>query len=369
MNFKLTRSRRHNMKRIKLFIATLIVVGSISTASVQAGVLEDVKNASILNLNMVSAHELTTNETQWYKFQAVNGSNDYTITITGISDSNLASASAYIYSADMKQIGSCRFGGISYYYGTTGICYLNFDQAGDYYIKIVNGSYDLEYTCNITTREDKPNSRENAEKVELDTLYSSNLHSQTDTDWYTFKTGSDLSSYQFNVTDLHSGVDSGCMKYAVYDKNMKEVYCKTLWGEGEFYSNSDENVLDLDKNSTYYISFFYNTKEDTDYTFKISELARKELANTPTIKSVSPKKKGLTVKFGKLKDAKSYQVRYSTNYDMSGAKKITVKGTTAKLEKLKSNKNYYVQVRGIAVTKANKKIYSDWSYMSSGTVK
>lgn len=63
-------------------------------------------------------------------------------------------------------------------------------------------------------------------------------------------------------------------------------------------------------------------------------------------------KKSFTVKWKKQskkvrKNFTGYQIRYSTNSDMSGAKLVTVKNTKSskKISKLKSKTKYYVQVR------------------------
>lgn len=87
-----------------------------------------------------------------------------------------------------------------------------------------------------------------------------------------------------------------------------------------------------------------------------------------SIKSVSAAKKALTVKWNmqskkmSKKRISGYEVRYSTNSDMSDATTVKVKGyksTTKKLTGLKSGTRYYVQLRTY-LTNGNT-YYSKWS--------
>ena len=70
-----------------------------------------------------------------------------------------------------------------------------------------------------------------------------------------------------------------------------------------------------------------------------------------------------------------YQIQYSTNKDMSGAKTITMPKNTyyaKNIKGLKGNKRYYVRIRTYKVTKFNGKnynIYSPWCATKSVTTK
>lgn len=92
-----------------------------------------------------------------------------------------------------------------------------------------------------------------------------------------------------------------------------------------------------------------------------------------SIKTPSKAKKAFTAKWKKQsgKMAKTritgYEVRYSTNSSMSGAKTVAVKGykkTSKKIKKLKAKKKYYVQVRTYK-TVGGVKYYSNWSSKKS----
>jgi len=71
----------------------------------------------------------------------------------------------------------------------------------------------------------------------------------------------------------------------------------------------------------------------------------------------------ITVTIQKVKDAGGYQVRYSTNANMAGAKSVNVKAskTQTSINGLKKNKGYYVQVRTYYKDSAGKNVYGSWS--------
>lgn len=73
------------------------------------------------------------------------------------------------------------------------------------------------------------------------------------------------------------------------------------------------------------------------------------------------KKKAVTVKFRKVRDAARYQIRYSAKRSMKGARTVTVGAAKASctIKKLKAGRRYYFQVR--AGKKVGGKIYySSW---------
>lgn len=91
-----------------------------------------------------------------------------------------------------------------------------------------------------------------------------------------------------------------------------------------------------------------------------------------TISSVSAGKKTATVKWKKqTSNTTGYEIRYSTNKNMSKAKTVSVsknKTTSAKFSKLTSKKTYYFQIR--TYKKDGKKVYrSDWSKAKSIKIK
>ena len=78
----------------------------------------------------------------------------------------------------------------------------------------------------------------------------------------------------------------------------------------------------------------------------------------PSIRSIKTSgKKKVTIKIKKVKNAKGYQLQYSTDRKFKkSVKKTTTKKTTLKIKKLKSKKIYYFRVRAY-----NGKIKSAWS--------
>ncbi|MBQ9015586.1 MAG: fibronectin type III domain-containing protein [Firmicutes bacterium] len=92
-----------------------------------------------------------------------------------------------------------------------------------------------------------------------------------------------------------------------------------------------------------------------------------------SLSKLKKKKNTVTVKWKKqaeiMPDTEidGYQIRYSTNKSMKGAKKLTVKGykkTSKKIKGLKKNKKYYFQIRTyVKSSKGN--LYSQWSSKKS----
>lgn len=89
----------------------------------------------------------------------------------------------------------------------------------------------------------------------------------------------------------------------------------------------------------------------------------------PVIKKLSSKKKTLTVRFGKVKNAEKYVIQISTNQKFKkNVKKKTVKAAKAvTFKKLKAGKKYYVRVR--AYGNAGKKVQSSCSKTRSKRVR
>ena len=78
------------------------------------------------------------------------------------------------------------------------------------------------------------------------------------------------------------------------------------------------------------------------------------------IKSVkNVKKKTVSIKFQKVKDAKKYKIQYATNKRFKKAKVRVCKKTSYQIKKLKKGKVYYVRVRAV-----NGKKQGKWSKVS-----
>ena len=91
-----------------------------------------------------------------------------------------------------------------------------------------------------------------------------------------------------------------------------------------------------------------------------------------SVSKVSAAKAGFTAKWNKqTKMTSGYELRYSTNSVMIGAKKVAInsnKTVSKKVSKLKSNTTYYAQVRTYK-TVSGKKYYSSWSAAKEVTTK
>ena len=87
-------------------------------------------------------------------------------------------------------------------------------------------------------------------------------------------------------------------------------------------------------------------------------LLRAALHFSDDVKSLKLKaaKKGFSASWAKVKGAKSYEVKYSLNKNLSKSKTVKVKKNSAKIKKLKAKKKYYVQVRAV-----NGKAKSQWT--------
>lgn len=90
-------------------------------------------------------------------------------------------------------------------------------------------------------------------------------------------------------------------------------------------------------------------------------------ASISTVKAV---KNGVNVSWKAVGGAKKYEVRYSTNKKMTGAKTVAVGSKkSAKITDLKSKVTVYVQVRGITVDKQGNTVCGAWSAVKSAKTK
>ena len=91
-----------------------------------------------------------------------------------------------------------------------------------------------------------------------------------------------------------------------------------------------------------------------------------------SLSKISAATAGFTAKWSKqTKMTSGYELRYSTNSAMVGAKKVAIKSNktvSKKISKLKSNTTYYAQVRTYK-TVSGKKYYSSWSKAKEVTTK
>lgn len=82
------------------------------------------------------------------------------------------------------------------------------------------------------------------------------------------------------------------------------------------------------------------------------------------IKSAKSKKKTITIKLAKIKNARKYEIRYATNKKFKKAKGKTTKKLICTLKKLKRGTTYYIKVRAVNGSKSGK-----WSKVKKVRVK
>jgi hypothetical protein len=134
-------------------------------------------------------------------------------------------------------------------------------------------------------------------------------------------------------------------------------------------TSTSKSVTGLEENKVYYVQVRSYSTLSTGQNLYSDWSAAKTVTtdikslSAPTA-SVSAASKGFTVKWGKVKNAAGYEIRYSTKKSMKGAKKVTVTSKSKKITKLKAKTTYYVQVRAYAKRSTGKTVYSKW-----GTVK
>ncbi len=148
----------------------------------------------------------------------------------------------------------------------------------------------------------------------------------------------------------------------------------------------DSKGKTLKKGTDYTVSFASGRKNVGRYavtvTFKGNYSGKKTLyfniipRGVSKINSVTSRSKGFVVNWTKQRtQTTGYQIQYSTNKNMSGAKTITMSKNTyyaKNIKGLKGNKRYYVRIRTYKVTKFNGKnynIYSPWCATKSVTTK
>ncbi len=136
--------------------------------------------------------------------------------------------------------------------------------------------------------------------------------------------------------------------------------------KGCYYENKSLNL----KKGTYYLLVYYSF-EPSEYigNYEISFSFKPTFPNT-TISKLAPKKKAFKVNFKNCSNVSGYQVKYSTNKNMTSSKTVKVSSSASSktVKSLKSKKTYYVKVRTyktVNVNGTNKTYYGKWSKAKS----
>ena len=121
---------------------------------------------------------------------------------------------------------------------------------------------------------------------------------------------------------------------------------------------------------TYSASGSSSTNEDEDATTIGEDSDDDDLVvgQVTNVKLTNKKVKRIYIKYDAVSGATGYEIRYSTNSSLSGAKKMnasTTKGyfknAKGKKATFKKGKTYYVQVRAFAKDSSGEKVYGPWS--------
>lgn len=106
------------------------------------------------------------------------------------------------------------------------------------------------------------------------------------------------------------------------------------------------------------------TKDMTLY----AKWTKVKVKNTAVTKLKNKSGRKLEVTIRKVGGAKGYQIRYSTNPNMSSAKKVLAPSNKKTISGLKAGKVYYVQARAYKLDSKKKKIYGKWSNVKAATI-
>ena len=196
--------------------------------------------------------------------------------------------------------------------------------------------------------------------------------------------------YKIDQSDLGNGSGTGSSRHLVDSGGKKYYY--TINGtdgfgptevnvSGKFW----DNPSDGDYASIYFCC--YAGTYEWKYQFKASGSSStttsggdddattigedsddEDLGQVKNVKLTNKKVKRIYIKYDAVSGATGYEIRYSTNRRLSGAKKMnasTTKGyfknAKGKKATFKKGKTYYVQVRAFAKDSSGEKVYGPWS--------
>jgi hypothetical protein len=326
------------------------------------------ETATQIDLNQLYTGQIFTKlDEDWFKFATPGYVANYTISISNL----------YTSTHDVKYIlyddNSVNKGTSSYAKAKSGTDNYKLEPNKTYYLQILHTNKHSscegdDYTLMVSCEQEEPDSRETATQIELNESNEGQIFTESDEDWFKFTTSKYNMIYSIQTSNLSENAGrygtNNQIGYRIYDADKNCIFEKHLKK-----LENDTSELKLKAGKTYYIQF-YNYKyykEPYSYSFKLNEADILSL-DTPAAK-VSATSKGFTVKWGKVKNASGYEIRYSTKKSMKSAKKVTVTSKSKKITKLKAKAKYYVQVRAYAKLSTGKKLYSKWSSKSTVTTK
>ena len=113
-----------------------------------------------------------------------------------------------------------------------------------------------------------------------------------------------------------------------------------------------------------------STTEEQTTSEKSTETAKVKKPKAPSsVKLKNTKDKKLTIKWGKVKGVKGYEIQYSLNKSFTKSKKTKLSSGTSLTVKNLKKKKYYVRVRAYTKDSNGKKVYSKWSSVKKIKIK
>ena len=205
-------------------------------------------------------------------------------------------------------------------------------------------------------------------------------------------------SYMNKMESLQKNVDKQMLKVYNTDKANLEYYAtnlgiaigdetlgfaKTLYSEAKDvqlynrYKRSNRpakyytEASITDKDIVYDLSMVAAPVKKDDIVKPSTEVKKKVTAPARVqVRAKALKGKKVKVTLKKVKEAKGYEIVYSTtvNFTKKTTKKITTKNLTKTVKKLKKKKTYYIKARAYKLD-GKKKVYGRWSLIKKATIK
>lgn len=343
---------------MKKLISTLLSVALLLSCCIFASA-NDFKDSQSLELNNTYSYTLHEDDycEVWYKFTPTEtGFYDFTMTFSSTPKDEDAWINIY---ENYDEDEGCDDSG--YYNAKTKSCILTYELNANHTYYLTGICFDEEITTYF-----KVTKHIHRWKTEV---YSPACIGYSGA-YYKYCEGCDEETDDYTIPAIKT-VSLSSAKYT-YDGKVKTPSVKITDNKGKV----------LVKDTNYTLTYASSRKAVGKYSVKVKfkgyyydskTLYFTIVPKSTTLKSVSAKKKGFTVKWKKqATQTTGYQVQYSTDKKFKkGNKSVTVKGTknTSKtISKLKGKKKYYVRVRTYK-TVNKKNYYSSWSNVKSVTTK
>jgi hypothetical protein len=327
---------------------------------------DDIESAELINYEAVYAGDAATaDDKDYFSFRTNDYAEFYAIQVTNQSEVNGNRLCYRICDENGNYVQDTTH---TYNKAGSGTEYFKLSKNATYYIEFYSSLFKnrYEYIFNVKCEKEDADDADSAEKISFNELYTGDIVTTNDEDWFKIVTPKYTMSYSLQVSNQSekAGIQNrlGCR---VYDSEMTCLSDKTY---GRLKSGTEELVLSAGK--TYYVQFYSKGSFVSCYEYNFKLIAKDiDFVGVPLVSKVSATSKGFKATWKKGTDATGYQIRYSTKKNMKNAKTVNVSSTSKKITKLKAKTKYYVQVRAYAKLSTGKKLYSKWSNKSTVTTK